>query len=508
MKLMEAPRNLEPDARLLPDGVVAIEVLVRLEHPTGRPLTDAEADALHDGCAWTDFFVAEDGGPSVVCGMFLHRDRLEAWRRSFGSRIPAERFAAKSSAYCRRMAILFGLAREADAGALVDLLNRQWTLEGAAARPIAHWMARDTQDSCVEEADETPAFWDRLASRQRIFELTELARMVNGNVDWFSKLANPQPPPPAPRFLVEGLVPIGTVTLLAAARKVGKSTLLTELAVTVAQRGGRWAGFNVNRDACRGFAVFLAGEDTDEVHARIAAMDPLGRPVRLIIPPRDGRSLPDVLADLAGLEVSLLIVDPARAWMGGDEDSSEAGDVFFRQIETCAQSKGCAAVVSQHLKKDAAPRSINEIPGAVRGTGVFLDRPRVILGMARSGEHTLLGIPPSPAGDPLHNFRQSIMFAGQRRLIRDEATMRHIPADQGTAADEATREAVLAAIVRLNVENRPVARTGKSGIFEIGAEELAKFSRQKIRAATDALIDAGKLLDNSGELFVAANRSP
>jgi hypothetical protein len=500
-KLKAAPDN--PDGTRLPGELVRVEVLARV----------ARKDESDEHWAWAYEITADSEAIGVSSAAFP-----DDWRTIWGrDRIPLTRDEV-SRAYRTRgqiLVVLYGYCVAADAPAMLGLLSRVWHRNEGRVVPLpgVAWMSREADGELDDYAyaseaadDVVPADDDPrtpVVHAARIAELTEIADMVGNNATWFSKLANPEPTPPAPRFLVDGLVPIGNVTLLIAARKVGKSTLLTELAGTVARRGGQWCGFNVRKEACTGFAVLLAGEDTDEVHARINAQDPLGRPARLIVPPRSGKPLGDLLDELGALAVSLLVVDPARAFMVGDEDSSDAGNTFFRQIEDFAQAKGCAAVVAQHLKKDAAPRTINEIPGCVRGTGVFLDRPRVIMGMVRAGEHTLLGIP-APAGDPLHNFRQSIMFSGQRRLIRDEATMRHLPADQSAAADAATTGAVLAAIRRCNAEGRPVSRTGKSGIFEIGPEEIRGFSRQKVRAAADALIDAGKLLDNSGELIVAA----
>lgn len=520
-KLKAAPDN--PDGTCLPGDLVRVEVLAEITRQDGKPLTDAETQDL-----WTprdhpepdlgiiDVWWDDDfGAPPEVGAASINRQDLEwTWHEVYGAqRIPRAR-GTKGSNRCDNLVELYGYCREEDAPAMLRLLARDWHVGNVLVTPLEYygcpvaWLSRISNDNLDDYwSDETFEGSRRPStSAARIAELTEIADMVGNNATWFSKLANPAPTPPAPRFLVEGLVPIGNVTLLAAARKVGKSTLLTELAVTVAQRGGQWCGFTVPKAACNGFAVYLAGEDTDEVHARINAQDPLGRPARLIVPPRSGKPLGDLLDEISTLAIALLVVDPARAFMIGDEDSSDAGNTFFRQIADFVQAKQCAAIVAQHLKKDAAPRTINEIPGYVRGTGVFLDRPRVILGMVRAGEHTLIGIP-APTGDPLHNFRQSIMFSGQRRLTRDEATMRHLPADQGAVVDTAANYAVLAAVRRLNAEGRPVSRTGKSGIYEIGPEEIRGFSRQKVRAAADALIDAGKLLDNSGELIAAAPRA-
>ena len=70
---------------------------------------------------------------------------------------------------------------------------------------------------------------------------------------------------PSPQsFLVIGLIPRGSVTLLLGNKKVGKSAAALQLAVSVARRELEWMGFPLNRDGMRGFAVYLSGEDSEE----------------------------------------------------------------------------------------------------------------------------------------------------------------------------------------------------------------------------------------------------
>jgi len=497
--LKERPFNPETESNL-PGDIVAVQVMLRITRDGNTPITEAEHSALEASGAWERIFTFGD-----FDGMFaeeVYEEYLADWREAF----PA--FPTRSPRTSGRrtlhytVLILSMYCRRADTASAYSLLRRKWKIGGVtltpttdgACKPLA-WVSRE--DPLEDPSDVNAVPHDRIA------KLTTLADMLGGNVTLLAKVAGSAPPQNAPAFLVEGLIPQGNVTLLAAERKVGKSTLLNELCVTVAQGGGHWCGFTVPKAACNGFAVYLPGEDTHEVYARTAAMDPDGRMEgRLLVLERDSRPLPDRLAELDGCRVSLLVVDPARAFLVGDEDSSDAGNVFFRHIEEFAVKHGAAAIVTQHLKKDASPRNVNEIPAAIRGTGVFLDRPRVVLGMVRSADATTIGIP-APNGNPLHNFRASIMFAGQRRLTRDEATMCHIPVEQGGAADRATMDKVLAAVRRLNSEGNQVTRTGRRGIFELRPDEIDGLSRQKIRAATDALIDAGELVDGgAGDLVV------
>lgn len=73
-------------------------------------------------------------------------------------------------------------------------------------------------------------------------------------------------PVPPREWLVEGLIPLGTVTLLGGDGGTGKSLLSLQLATAVAQ-GRKWIG----RSVTQGGAVFLSAEDDDaELERRIA----------------------------------------------------------------------------------------------------------------------------------------------------------------------------------------------------------------------------------------------
>ena len=169
---------------------------------------------------------------------------------------------------------------------------------------------------------------------------------------------------------------------------------------------------------------------------------------------------------------------------------------FFTKLETFAKDKDCAVVVLHHLKRGAPPRTLADVAAAVRGTGVFLDRPRVTLAALRAGEETQFGIP-APDDVPLHNFRQSTMFSGVRRLRRDEATFRHVPAGaQRTATKEpTTSEAgrVLEATNRTLASGEKLTRTGKAALWERKPPELAGMSRAAVRSAVDMLVSQGTL---------------
>ncbi|WP_176524988.1 AAA family ATPase [Caenispirillum bisanense] len=344
--------------------------------------------------------------------------------------------------------------------------------------------------------------WFRRA--QELPRWRELHRLSGGDLKVARRLYEGRAKSPAPpSFLVDGLIPRGYVTILVGGRKTGKSTLTTELAAVAGAGGGEWCGFKVLPEACEGLSLLLAGEDGDDmIAARLEAMDPDEQAFRLMPHAQEGRPLADVLAEYEQAEVSLLVVDPARKFLKGNEDESEHVNDLMTRLEDFARRKRCAVILVHHIRKDAQPRSLNEIPLAARGSSVFLDRPRVILGLVRSGDETILGIP-APQGTPLTNLPTSMMYLGQRRLRRDPNTFRHISPDAavkraGATAEPEAVEAVLRAVARLTSEGAKVTRTGQAGIFELRPDELAGLPRAKVRAAVDMLVNEGRLLVGEG----------
>jgi hypothetical protein len=313
------------------------------------------------------------------------------------------------------------------------------------------------------------------------------------------------------RFLVPGLIPRGSVTLLLANRKVGKSALMLELAVTVAQDSKRpWAGFPV--ESAQGHAVYLMGEDSkEETRARIKMMTGGEMPL-LLWPSEAEKGLLAALDDLKDHRVSLLVVDPSRKFYSGDEDGSDAANSFFNPLMKFAQEKNAAVVTTHHLKRGAQPHSVADVAKYIRGSGVFLDRPRVVLAMHRAGNETQFGVA-SLDGMFQHNFRQDVMFSGVRRLRRDDASFRHIPIDapDGNGVKPATvadLDRVLAAANSILVQEGKLTRTGKAGLFERKPSGLAGMSRATVRGAIDNLISHGRLNCDSEGLITLPAQQP
>ena len=290
------------------------------------------------------------------------------------------------------------------------------------------------------------------------------------------------------RFLVPGLIPKGTVTLLAGSKKAGKSTLATELASVVGDGGGKWAGFDVPASECKGWSILLCGEDPLEfIDERLWRIGYEAKNLN-----RRGNEevdLADTLEYFEGAKVSLLVVDPSRKFYQGDEDGSDAPSQFFSLLERFAAEKDCAVVVTHHLKKDARAKSLADVANGIRGSGVFLDRPRMILALANLGRESVFGIP-RVDGTLLTNVPHDLVFSGTRRLLRHDESHRHIPVEETRTptVDEATSEAVRNAIADLLGNGERVTKTGKKDLWSRKLPVLAGMPRTAMRSALDDLI--------------------
>jgi len=215
-------------------------------------------------------------------------------------------------------------------------------------------------------------------------------------------------------FLVHGLIPRGSIVLLAGTGGTGKSSIAHKLCCLAAtdwrdDEQPMWLGQPLNKELSKGICIYFSGEDGPAIiTARNEIFDPEKRAQRLMFQRNhfvdaQGGELPfaEFLDRLRNMpEVPLLVVDPARKYLTGDEEDSAVVSHFFEAIEKFAHERNTAVIVVHHLSKGAKPTSAREVLDELRGSQVFIDRPRVVIGMFREGPRTVVGlakcnIPPS-----------------------------------------------------------------------------------------------------------------
>ena len=217
---------------------------------------------------------------------------------------------------------------------------------------------------------------------------------------------------PEQQFLIEGSVPLGVVSILAAMGDTGKGMMTLDLALSVAT--GKPRAVSVSPEpmafggAVRAFgaAVLLTAEDDEgEVHRRLERLDPerlrLARPERLIVVPlpNAGGPIPLVTSGPDGpmatehftkvrdqivriAELKLVVLDPLSSFIHADVNADPAAGSFATGLlASLATETGAAVIVAHHMRKPQGNRpiaSVEQARDAVRGTSAIVDGVRLV----------------------------------------------------------------------------------------------------------------------------------
>jgi predicted ATP-dependent serine protease len=177
-------------------------------------------------------------------------------------------------------------------------------------------------------------------------------------------------------YLVEGLVPRGTLVLLAASAGVGKTWLLADLAIAIAT-GGRW----LERPCVKGPVLYLDYENGErELHHRFQVLSK-GRGVA--VPSRNLALAPDQgNIDNDEFEEKLeratrfcraVIIDPFKTAAPQVDENSSDVRVPLDRLRRVAAKTECGIFVAHHAGKGAT-----KAEELVRGSSAFMDAPQLV----------------------------------------------------------------------------------------------------------------------------------
>ena len=180
-------------------------------------------------------------------------------------------------------------------------------------------------------------------------------------------------------WLIEGVIPKGSFTALYGPPGSFKSFIALDIAEAIAT-GRSWMGRPIKQT---GAVLYLAGEGFGGIGARIKAcklhhQTEDGAPIYIVRHQLNLRSSAEdfnalmmavvQLVEQTGMEFSLAIVDTlARAFGGGNENSSEDMGAFITAMGKVQEFLNCALMVLHHSGKDAAKglRGHSSLLGAV-----------------------------------------------------------------------------------------------------------------------------------------------
>jgi len=358
--------------------------------------------------------------------------------------------------------------------------------------------------------------------------------------------------PPARRWLVRGLVRVGASHILASDGGVGKTFLLLDLAMKIAAplTGGlkpdTWCGMPLVAEHVGKTAVIITAEDDkDELHIRIAALDPFkdrrtrgaGKIIVLPLLQAGGAfplvamgigGTPQVSAPWAGLlaalaaipDLGLVAIDTVASTLHGEENSSLVLQQWVSALNAVQNAMpDVATMATHHIRKQgniAAPiQNAQDMRNAIRGSNALLGAVRMAIGIwqPEGWKETLKAL--GRDVKPGKIFKVAVVKANNPEAMEEERYL--LRADHGgledgneavltglrefreakAGTDGALRGWLLAAYERAYTAGCAFAKTDANGVFTRRAQlppELRDCTQAWFTEATDELVGRGLLV--------------
>ena len=204
------------------------------------------------------------------------------------------------------------------------------------------------------------------------------------DLDCFADVADNLPP--LPEELIEGILRRGHKMLISGSSKAGKSFLLIELAIAIAE-GRDWLGFPCKKG--RVLYVNLEIDPASFMH-RIAAIyealkmkpkhakDLMFWNLRGHALPMD-QLVPKLTRKMRDQHFDAVIIDPIYKVITGDENNASEMGHFCNQFDKIATDTGCSVIYCHHHSKGA--QGFKKAMDRASGSGVFARDPDAQLDM-------------------------------------------------------------------------------------------------------------------------------
>ena len=193
-------------------------------------------------------------------------------------------------------------------------------------------------------------------------------------------------PPELPAELIEGVLRCGHKMLISGSSKAGKSFLLMELAIALAE-GRKWLGFQ-----CRKSKVIYVNLEIDpascinrfsEIYKTLKltpthSQDIIIWNLRGHAVPLD-KLVPKLLRRIANQHIDAVIIDPIYKVITGDENNASEMGQFCNQFDKICSTAGCSTIYCHHHSKGA--QGFKRAMDRASGSGVFARDPDAQLDM-------------------------------------------------------------------------------------------------------------------------------
>ena len=203
-----------------------------------------------------------------------------------------------------------------------------------------------------------------------------------------------------PDPIIDGVFPQGSLVMLAGQHKVGKTLMMSQLAISVVT-GRKWIGFDTNpvsvlylnyEVAAWSFKKRLVKQlhGFEKVYGAFSKEQKASLNNNLIV-----ESLPSLrlnkksdIVDLAkyahNRKVGLVVIDPIRGAVQGDRNKDELIDRIMQDLlDQVVKQSGAAVLMGHHIRKPPPGEQSTGSTFEMKGAGSFADSPDAIITMRR-----------------------------------------------------------------------------------------------------------------------------
>ena len=193
-------------------------------------------------------------------------------------------------------------------------------------------------------------------------------------------------PPPLPEEIIQGILRRGHKMIISGSSKAGKSFLLMELCVAIAE-GTDWLGF-----PCRKGRVLYVNLEIDPascITRFLKIYEALGIPMNgtenIIIWNLRGHAVPldqlvpKLIRRVRDQHLTAIVIDPIYKVITGDENNASDMGQFCNQFDKICAETGCSTIYCHHHSKGA--QGAKKAMDRASGSGVFARDPDAQLDM-------------------------------------------------------------------------------------------------------------------------------
>ena len=193
-------------------------------------------------------------------------------------------------------------------------------------------------------------------------------------------------PPPMPDELISGILRCGHKMLISGSSKAGKSFLLMELCISIAE-GKQWLGFTCKKG--RVLYVNLEIDPASAINRFLKIYAALGwkadNAKNIIVWNLRGHAVPlnelvpKLVRRVKDQHLTAIIIDPIYKVIMGDENNASDMGAFCNQFDKICMETGCSVIYCHHHSKGA--QGAKKAMDRASGSGVFARDPDAQLDM-------------------------------------------------------------------------------------------------------------------------------